>query len=1052
VIRLEHLTFLQAIGLFAVLAVPIVLLGVRSMAGLGPVRRWVALGARLVLLLMLILLLAGVQWSRVNKDVQVIAVRDVSASTSLVRPPGNESLSKTIDEFLRQVWSRDPERVKELDRIGLVSFDQQAYFDADPANRLDFGARATREGRGGGTDVAGAIQLALARSANDAMNRIVLFWDGNATQGDLESAIKRAAAAKVPIDVVPLTYDAQNEVIVERIAAPAWRKENEPFGIDVVLRSTNSRAQPGRLVLMHQGKPLRIGNEPDGGKRITLNPGPPAGNGRTVERVQVPALPTGGVHQFEAIFYPDEAVVGGRRVNVGDTLVDNNRATAFTFVRGKGSVLFVDNAPNGRGKFLRDALKEEGIIFDEARTSVDQFPLSLVDLQNYDAVILSNVPRGAGGISELQEQMLTSYVKDMGGGLLMVGGPNTFGAGGWSGSRLEAVLPVDMDVPAKRMIPKGALVLLMHSCEMNNGNFWGVQCGIKAVEALSPRDEIGVTSFGWKGVGGGGTVWDFPLEERGDGTKPIAALKNMQLGDMPSFHESMNVILNGDGQHPGLKQSTAKQKHVIVISDGDPQPPSNQLMQDYKDAGITVSTVMVYPHGGVSPTMQDIAEQLGGESYGPIESNPDQLPQIFVKEATVVRRSLITEDAKGMPVREAQSASEFVRGIDLSQLPPVYGFILTTKKSAAQVEMPLVVETASQDPKKPSEIDPLLAHWQIGLGKAAVFTADAHDVWLANWVPQPFYRKFWSQIVRGVSKPVESSDFDTQVTVEGNEGRVVVEAMDANSAFRGSLGFRGTISGPDGKPIELRLSQTKPGVYEARFKASDAGNYVMALAWQSPDGKSGRLLGGTVVNSSPEMRDLRSNLAAIKEVAERTGGRVLDGFNTDGLSLFTREGLSKSNSPRDIREVLIPLILAMVLIDIAIRRIAWDWNATKRMAQASVNRVKSYTTTRKVETTASVDALRDIRGRKPSRGETAPSANAPRPTSEYKFEASSTDKPAGDLSSMIGGATDKPVSTSKPATERPKGEQGDKGGGMGSLMEAKRRAQQKIRDAEEGKK
>src|SRR4029450_8186027 len=106
-------------------------------------------------------------------------------------------------------------------------------------------------------------------------------------------------------------------------------------------------------------------------------------------------------------------------------------------------------------------------------------------------VILANVPAGAGGMNDEQQKMLASYVHDMGGGLVMIGGPETFGAGGWQGKKLEEVLPVNMDIPAQRQLPKGALVLVMHSCEMPEGNYWGEQWALKAIETLSERGESG---------------------------------------------------------------------------------------------------------------------------------------------------------------------------------------------------------------------------------------------------------------------------------------------------------------------------------------------------------------------------------------------------------------------------------------------------------------------------------------------------------------------------------------------------------------------------------
>ena len=152
-------------------------------------------------------------------------------------------------------------------------------------------------------------------------------------------------------------------------------------------------------------------------------------------------------------------------------------------------MLYVDNVADGRGQILREgAGASEGINTRHSeRTGVDQFPAALVELQNYDAVILANVPRGAGGLGEEQQQMLATYVHDMGGGLVMIGGTRRSAPAAGRGSKLEEVLPVNMDIPAQRQMPKGALVLIMHSCEMPDGNYWGEQCAIKAVETLSSQ-------------------------------------------------------------------------------------------------------------------------------------------------------------------------------------------------------------------------------------------------------------------------------------------------------------------------------------------------------------------------------------------------------------------------------------------------------------------------------------------------------------------------------------------------------------------------------------
>ncbi len=517
-LSLEYLRWWQAGALFLGLSLPVTLLAIRSLAGLGPVRRWVALGIRLAVLLVAVLIIAGARWQRQNKDVEVIVMRDVSGSTRNVTDFPGESLSKSVDDYLIGA-SADTKQKKPDDRIGVIGFGSQAQIDAMPNTKLDLNQRAIRM-VGNGTDVAAAIQLALATLHRDALHRLVLVSDGNPTAGELETAITAASAQGVPIDVMPLKYDVKSEVLVERFTAPTWKRENEPFSIEVILRSTNALPINGKMTVTHNGQPMDLdpataGVQPS--RIVTLQPG------RNVQRVQVPPLEGSNViHQFRAIFEGENVTAqvnakgakpGGATSGTGsDTLTENNVAEAFTFVRGKGKVLYIDNVADGRGQVLRKALADEGINLDERAVSIDAFPKSLIELQNYDAVILANVPRGAGGLEDEQQKMLAAYVHDMGGGLVMIGGDQSFGAGGWGGSKLEEILPVDMDIPAQRQMPKGALVLVMHSCEFENGNYWGEQCALKAIETLSYRDEIGVISYAW---GRGGAQWDFPLAEKG---------------------------------------------------------------------------------------------------------------------------------------------------------------------------------------------------------------------------------------------------------------------------------------------------------------------------------------------------------------------------------------------------------------------------------------------------------------------------------------------------------------------------------------------------------
>src|SRR5438094_393024 len=201
-ITLEYLTWPQAAGLFALISLPIVLLGMRSLNGLGPVRKWVAIAIRMLVVLLFVLVIGGARWQRQNKDLEVIVLRDVSESTAQVKEFTRKTLQESEDEWFRYL-SDGKNGKPTLDRMGIVAFHDQAVIDAMPNIRPALDARPIRE-TGGGTNIAAAIQLALATFGKDAMHRMMLISDGNATTGDLEAAINAADAAGVQIDVAPL--------------------------------------------------------------------------------------------------------------------------------------------------------------------------------------------------------------------------------------------------------------------------------------------------------------------------------------------------------------------------------------------------------------------------------------------------------------------------------------------------------------------------------------------------------------------------------------------------------------------------------------------------------------------------------------------------------------------------------------------------------------------------------------------------------------------------------------------------------------------------------
>ena len=631
--------------LLPIAAVLVVLLARKSLSAGGTGVRYAAVAARLLVVLLIIGAMAEPSWRRVSDKLAVTAVLDMSRSVPV-------TMQSVAEDF---VTSAAAAGRGESDLLGGVTAARDAYVQAIPSDK-NSDIEPQTIGSTEGTNLEDAVRMALAIRPEDAAYRLVLISDGNETTGSLIAAAESARAMGVPIDVLPLTYRYGGEVIVEKVETPTNARMGDIINARVMVRST--RQTKGLLSILINGTPIDL--DPTGpgvGTPIRVKPGN--------QTFLIPlAMTKRGPQEITAVFEPDEDERG-----IGDVVDENNRASSITFFSGEGRVLVLSESPKESADLV-SALELARIGVDTLNS--ESAPDSLIGFNAYDAVVLCNVP--AYAFSEAQQVAIKQFVEDGGGGLVMTGGPDSFGAGGWIGSPVEDVLPVQLDPPQSRQMPRGALVLIMHSIEMPEGVFYGKKTAEAAAGALSRLDLIGIVEY----TGFGGDVrWVYPLSERGDGSAVRAAINRLAFGDMPSMHSS--VVL----AYKALAAAPAGQKHAIIVSDGDPSPPSRAILQKYVDSGITISTIGVFPHnsGIASPDLRrlrDIAEFTGGRYYG-ITSTTQlaTIPKIFIKEAQTVKRSLIwegdpfTPNLTGMP-------SEAMSGV--ASVPPIKGYVVTADR------------------------------------------------------------------------------------------------------------------------------------------------------------------------------------------------------------------------------------------------------------------------------------------------------------------------------------------------------------------------------------
>ena len=929
-------------------------------------RRWLALALRLVVLLAVLFALAGLQFLRPVEGMNVFFLLDRSDSI----PSGQQ-------EAAREYVNHIAKLKRNVDNAGVIVFGSEASIETSPNPALDLQKIQAVVGTER-TDLASAVRLGTAAFPETGQKRLVLLTDGNENIGDALSAVVAANhQLAVSVDVLPMGIARGNDVAVEKIQLPPKLKKGQSFEVKIFIQA--DQATPATLRLFRNEQFL-------GEKRIQLAAGK-----------NLFAFPQS---LAEPGFYSYDVQVDVK----DDPLPQNNHGSGFTIVSGTPEILIVSADPE-QDKVLAAALQSAQIT--NRLVGPERFPSTLAEMQSYDAIFISNLEAGDAHLGNERLKLLESAVRDFGVGLVCVGGDHAYAAGGYRGTPLEATLPLSMELDSKKVLPSGAVVLIMHGMEFNNGNAVARECAVGVLGALGPKDEMGVLL--WDGT----EHWVFPLSKVGNGKDMAAAIAGMNQGDMPGFQSQL------ERAHEALNKSTANLKHIIVFSDGDPTAPTDELMQRIVDDHITVSTILISGHVGPE-TMQWMARRGNGRCF--IVDSPDALPQVFIKEAAVILKSAIYEERFKPQLR---SSTEMVRGLGAGEYPDLLGYVATTPKPLA--ETPLWTE----------KDDPLLAHWQYGLGRAVAFTSDAKAKWARLWLNWPKYRQFWSQVAQWSLRRLENADFTTEVSVERGEGLIDVDAADAQGNYRNFLNLQAIVVSPKGQSQTVRVEQTGPGHYEARFPTKDVGTYTLNLL-EIKDGKvraSQRV--GASVNYSPEFSSTEPNLSLLHRLAESGQGKVLDPTDT-ALNPFSHDRL-KTYQPRSLWEALLRCALILFTLDVAVRRIQLDRDEVRRAAR----KVRSWLffwegKPRPVEAEESLAALLARRAAVRST-QTAPAAQ---PDSELFRPQHVPTVPLPGVTTEAGaGAEPAPPQAAEP-TEAP-AEKPALESTTSRLLEAKRRAQQR---------
>ena len=859
--------------LLLMLAAPyFIVLARHSRSGLEPGRSVTATILRVLLLTALVFSLADARWVSRSYRTATLFLLDHSFSIP------QEVQARSVEWVNEQLGKRP-----EDDVAGVILFGSEAMIESPPSIKPAAVGPNSVVGRAA-TDLGAAIRLALAIFPEGYQRRIVVVSDGNENRGHALSEVEMARAHGVTIDVLPLRYDYPGEVRIERLHVPMEVTPREPYDATVVIHS--QREGPASLAVYRNGELLSMQDvELVRGKNVYTVP----------QKVEQP-----GSFAYRAVVEM-----------AGDTISQNNVAHAFASARGEARVAVVPGEPVDAEELV-SALQQEGL--HAVILPPGELQRGRIDVAAFDAVVFANVE--AAQVGRTGMRMVESAVHDAGVGFVMIGGERSFGPGGFRGSPIEELLPVTMEQPQRRVMPNGALCLILHTVEIPRGNFWTKQIGLAALKVLNSKDFMGVLLYSYPN----GDSWLFPMQPVTDKAKLGGFINNAQPGDMPSFDGTLQMA------HKGLKGVHAASKHIVVISDADPSGPSKAIVDAIVADKISISTVAIGPHGSSDiAKMRTIAKAAMGRFY--LVTDPSMLPQIFIKEAATIQRSMVIE-GKFQPV--VLGYAEALKGILPAEIPPLHGYTLTTPRSLARITLGAPVGKKAGEGES-SQVDTLLADWTYGLGRTVAFTSDAKARWARDWMAWEKYRKFWSQAVRSVLRTVPRSPYAVSAEIEGGKGRVTVDAVDAEGKFVHTLRFTGSVTSPAGEKSELSFRQVGPGRYEAEFDADEVGVYAVAGSFEGAHGEKGFLSQGIPLAYAAEYRDLKTNETLLDQIHERTGGRRIKADTEVYAPLPLASGMAKPLWP-----LLLMLLLALWPIDVFIRRVAVDWGAMMRRIGAAV--------------------------------------------------------------------------------------------------------------------
>lgn len=806
---------------------------------------------RLLVLALLVFSMAGITVRRDSNLTTTVFLVDLSDSVR--GETGNEA------EFVQKAIAEMPAE----NQAGIVVFGSDSRIEQFVSDRKVF-TEFQSEVKGTATNLEQAFQTALALFPDGSARRIVLLTDGEENEGNIGNLALSVAGSDLELKIVRYDSSIAEEVYVSNVKLPETIHQGDRFEVKVELYASESAEA---TVSLYSGRTLK------GQKQVILQ----KGNNQLV--------------------FMDQGLEGGLksyRVTVEsakDTVTVNNTYSAFTTVEAAPRILVVEGNAGDSTAFEKIL---QACNYDYEIVTPSGVPGQIADLTLYQTVIFLDVY--ADDLRDGFPDLLKTYVKDYAGGLVVLGGPNSYALGNYRNTPLEEVLPVKMELEGEKQIPKIAMTMVIdHSGSMSGPSTMkgsiskmtiAKHAAVNGLDSLREIDEVGVVAFDDT------FDWAVPMQQVTDKDAIAEKIAGIEVRGGTSIYPALEAAMKQ------MEQSDAVLKHIVLLTDGqDGYHEYDSLLSEMNDKGITLSTVAVGEDADCD-MMEWLAEKGNGRYY--YSDAGSSLPRIFAQEVYLSAKSyLINEEF----TPEIVNSHEIIRDIFTEGSPSLLGYIAATPKALSTV----ILESPREDP--------ILTVWQYGLGRTAAWNSDGTGNWTGNFAGWDHYAELWRNLIDWTISNSELGSDTLQVEQQASSAKITYHTEEYSAA----TSISAVITDEDGNQQNVTLQATAPGTYEAEVPLEQIGVYSINVRNRKGSEIVKNINTVAAMQYSREYRyaDVSNTL---ENFARQTGARYID----KPQEVFDSE-LTGAVTRTELTMLLMSLAAILFLLDIIIRRMHVDW-------------------------------------------------------------------------------------------------------------------------------